>query len=102
MDVPRVEPNAGSDRIAAIRDAMRFCTDAELAVALSLSVRTIHRYVARVLPVMKFGRRQYFEPAAVSAWLLENCHSAKAARVQPQSEHHSVNEPITPDMPKAA
>jgi hypothetical protein len=74
MDVgvpPEPEP---ADRIATLRSVCLggLCTDAELAEALSASLRTVRRYVARGMPVVMICRRRYFEPAAVSAWLLEN------------------------------
>lgn len=70
---------APSDRISAIRKICYgdLCSDTELAAALSLSVRTVHRYIARGMPMVKIGRRRYFEPEASAAWLRENCRTTK-------------------------
>jgi hypothetical protein len=77
-----------ADRIATIRDVCYrdLCSESDLAAALSLSGRTLRRYVARGMPVVMICRRRYFEPEAVSAWLRKNCRAAKIMRARPRGK----------------
>jgi hypothetical protein len=72
---------ASDDKIATIRNTILgpLCTDAQLAIAMNVSTRTIHCLVARGMPVVRIGRNRLFNPAVVGPWMALNCQSAKAA-----------------------
>jgi hypothetical protein len=105
MDVGVTTEAEPADRIATIRNVCLagLCTDAELAEALSASQRTVRRYIARGMPVVMICRRRHFEPAAVSAWLLESGRrTAKSARpphvqAQPATPETSRERPANPE-----
>jgi hypothetical protein len=77
-----LEQNARVETLRATLCANLF-SDAELAAALGVSLRTVYRFAERGLPIVKIGPRRWVDPTAASAWLVANS-ARTAARVIPR------------------
>lgn len=66
----RAMEKADRSAILAIRRTVfaDHCSDAEMAAALGISLRTLHRFVVSGLPAKKVGRTRWFDPDAVARW----------------------------------
>lgn len=73
--------NADHTAISAIRQTIfaGHCSDAEMAAALKISVRTLHRFVVSGMPAKKIGRTRWFDPDAVAHWFAERPANRNAA-----------------------
>ena len=73
--------NVDSSAIVAIRRTVfaGHYSDAEMAAALDISVRTLHRFVVSGMPAKKIGRTRWFDPDAVARWFAERPINRNAA-----------------------
>ena len=56
-----------------------YCTASQMAIALGISIRTLHRFVVAGMPSKKVGRHRWFKPDAVARWLNDLPPTRKAA-----------------------